>query len=92
MNSSRKMFPAADEVLEGPLWEALWPPLCVPEVLQMRVTAQAWTDAGKYEPYCELFFFLMRREPDDETRQRDAEQGQRCLNQAPKLGLDAQDS
>ena len=33
------MFPV-EEVLEKPLWVAPWPFKCVPEILQMRVTAQ----------------------------------------------------
>ena len=35
-----------------------------PEILQMRATAQEVTDATKYGPYCELFFFLMHFETD----------------------------
>ena len=45
------MFPA-ERVLEGPQWEALWASVCVPRILQMLVTAQAWNDARKYVPYC----------------------------------------
>ena len=30
----------------------------------VRLTAQAWNDASNYGPYCELLFFLMKREPD----------------------------
>ena len=39
----------------GPLWEALWPYMSVPEILQVRAAAQAWNDASKYGPYWELF-------------------------------------
>ena len=35
------------------------PHMCVPEIPQVRVTAQAWNDASKYGPYCELFFLLI---------------------------------
>ena len=58
-----KMHPV--EVLEGPLWEALWPHLCVPDILQMHVAAKNWNDAGRFGPFCELFFFLMRHELGD---------------------------
>ena len=44
----------------GALLKAPW----ALEILQMRVTAQAWKDVSKYGPYCELFFFLMKCEPD----------------------------
>ena len=36
--------------------------MCVPEILQMRVTAQNVNNAGLHEPYCELFFFLLKHE------------------------------
>ena len=36
--------------------------MCVPEVLHMRATAREFNDATKYSPFCELFFFLVRRE------------------------------
>ena len=39
--------------------------MCVPEILQLRVAAQAWNNTSKYGPYCELFCFLMRHEPGD---------------------------
>ena len=32
-------------------------------IIQMRVTAQARNDASRYGPDCELFFLLMKREP-----------------------------
>ena len=35
------------------------PHMCVPEIPQVRVTAQTWNDANKYGPYCELFFLLI---------------------------------
>ena len=38
--------------------------LNVPEILQMHATDQEFNYASKYGPYCELFFFLMRRETD----------------------------
>ena len=59
--SFSKMIPL-ERVLEGPPWEALWPHMCVPEILQMHVTAQAWNDV-KDGPCCELFLFLMKRGP-----------------------------
>ena len=49
-------------MLEGPSWEASRPCLNVPEILQIRVTAQAFNDATKYGPHCELFYFLMKHE------------------------------
>ena len=39
----------------GPLWEELWSYVCVLEILQLHVAAQAWNNASKYGPYCELF-------------------------------------
>ena len=51
-----------EQVLEGPFRGALWPDMCVPEILQMRVTAQNVNNAGLHEPYCELFFFLLEHE------------------------------
>ena len=56
---------SVEQVLEGLFWEALWFFMCVPEILQMHVTAQKWNDASKFGTYCELFCFLMRREPGD---------------------------
>ena len=38
--------------------------MCVFEILQMRVTAQAWNDASTYGTECQLFFILMKCEPD----------------------------
>ena len=35
-------------------------------VCKMRVTAQKWNVAGRFGPYCELFFFLKRHELADE--------------------------
>ena len=51
-------------MLGEPSWEALWPYLNVPESLQMRVSAQPFNDATKYGPYCELFLFLMKSQPE----------------------------
>ena len=48
--------------MEGCFWEVVWPCISVLEILQMRTAAQAWNDANQYWPYCELFFFLMKRE------------------------------
>ena len=39
-----------EQVLDGPLSEALWPYMGVPELLQMRTAAQAWNDSTRYEP------------------------------------------
>ena len=44
----------------GPFWD-------------VRVAAQAWNGAGRSEPYCELFFFLMRREQRDGMAKLDRE-------------------
>ena len=54
-----------EQVLETTLWEALWPSLTVPEILQMRTAAQAWNDSTRRGLYCEMFFFLMKNEPAD---------------------------
>ena len=51
-------------ILEEPSWEAVWPFLNDPEILQMCATAQEFNDATEYGPYFELFFFLMHRETD----------------------------
>ena len=40
---------------------ALWPFMRVPEIVQMRMTAQNWNNVGKYGAHCELFFFLMKQ-------------------------------
>ena len=58
-------LPMPMEVLEGHLWEALWPYMCVPQILQMRVASHNWNNASKYGPYCELFFYLMKHEQTD---------------------------
>ena len=42
----------------------VWPYMCIPEILQLRATAQEVNDATKYGPYCELFFFFMTLEPE----------------------------
>ena len=64
MKFFRKMLPA-EQVLEEPLPVALWRYIFVQEILQMRATVQAWNDASRLWPCCELFFFyfLLRREP-----------------------------
>ena len=54
-----------EQVLEGPLWEALWPYMYIPKIFQMCVTAQTWNNAGMYGPDGELFFFVMKHEPAD---------------------------
>ena len=64
-----------EQVLEGPLWEAQWPYMCVPEILQARVAAQNSNNAGKHGPYCELFFCLMKHEPADGEAQMDLSSG-----------------
>ena len=38
--------------------------LNVPDILHVRVTAQEFDDATKYDLFCENFFFLVRREKD----------------------------
>ena len=49
----------------------LWHYMCVLEIRQMRVTAEAWNDASRSGPICEIFFFLTRPvlqdEPDGEA-------------------------
>ena len=62
--SVRKMFPV-EQVLEEPLWEALWNCKCVPEILQVRVTAQKWNDSSRCGLHLE-WFILMRHESGDE--------------------------
>ena len=59
-----KMF-SVEQLLEVPLWEAPWLFLCVPESMQMRVTAQNSNDASRFGLYCELSFLVMRHEPRD---------------------------
>ena len=43
----------------------MWPFLTVPDILQMRATAQEFNDATKCGPDYEIFFFLVKpgREP-----------------------------
>ena len=50
------------------MWQALWPFMCVPENLFMRVTAQEFNHTKKYGPHGELFFLLMRKERDRPDR------------------------
>ena len=61
VQSARRMFPV-EQVVEGPPWEAVWPFMCDPEILQRRVTARKWNDAGRFGPYCEFFFFMVTHE------------------------------
>ena len=48
-----------EQVLEGPLVRC-----------KMRVIAQKWNDTGRFGPYCELFFYVMRQEPGDDLTER----------------------
>ena len=50
---------------KGPFGRRCSHVLCVPEILQMGVKSHNWNNAGKYGPFCELFFFLMKHEPAD---------------------------
>ena len=51
-------------MLEGPSWEALWSYMCVPDILQTRATAQEFNHATNDGPYCELFFVVLKPEPE----------------------------
>ena len=43
-------------------WEAFWPFMSAPDILQMRVTFHEFSDTKKYGLHGELFSFLLRRE------------------------------
>ena len=67
-------------MLEGPLWEALSPCMCVPEIMQLRAAG-----ASKYGTYCEMFYIRVKRELGREPG--GAVQGHRGLSQARMLAL-----
>ena len=52
--SSRFCGFGTEQVLEGHLWEALWPYMSVPEILQVRTSAQPWNEASNCGLCCEL--------------------------------------
>ena len=60
--SSRFCRVEMELVLEGHLWEALWPYISVQEILQLRTSARVWNKTSEYGPHCDLFF-LMKSEP-----------------------------
>ena len=51
--------------MEGPSWEMLLSFLSPSVVLGLRISAKEWNHTEKYEPYDELFFFLMKKDSDD---------------------------
>ena len=57
----------SDWVVSGltlPLWEeVLWPFLDAWDSVRLRTTATQWNVSGRYWPYGELFFFLLKKEP-----------------------------
>ena len=47
-----------------PLWEeVLWPFLDAWDSVRLRTTSTQWNVSGRYGPYGELFFFLLKKEP-----------------------------
>ena len=46
------------------LWEeVLWPFLDAWDSVRLRTTSKQWNVPGRYGPYGEIFFFLLKREP-----------------------------
>ena len=46
------------------LWEeVLWPVLDAWDSVRIRTTSTQWNVPGRYGPYGELFFFLLKKEP-----------------------------
>ena len=46
------------------LWEeVLWPFLDAWDNVRLRTTSAQWNVSGRYGPYGELFFFLLKKEP-----------------------------
>ena len=58
---------ACDRVVSDlmlPLWdEVLWPFLDAWDSVLLRTTSTRWNVPGRYGPYCELFFFLLKKAP-----------------------------
>ena len=56
-----------DRVVSGlflPLWEkVLWPFLDARDSVRPRTASTQWNVPGRYGPYGELFFFLLKKEP-----------------------------
>ena len=47
-----------------PLWEeVLWPFLDAWDTVRLRTASSQWNVQGRYGPYGELFFFLLKKEP-----------------------------
>ena len=47
-----------------PLWEeVLWPFLDARDSVRLRTTSKQWNVSGRYGPYGELFFFLLKEKP-----------------------------
>ena len=47
-----------------PLWEeVLWPFLAAWDSVRLRTTSSQWNVPGRYGPYGELFFFLLKEQP-----------------------------
>ena len=47
-----------------PLWEEVfWPFLDAWDSVRLRTTSKQWNVPGRYGPYGELFFFLLKKEP-----------------------------
>ena len=58
---------ACDRVVSDlmlPLWEeVLWPLLDAWDSVRLRTASTQWNVPGRYGPYGELFFFLLKKEP-----------------------------
>ena len=48
-----------------PLWEeVLWPCLDAWDSVRLRTASTQWNVPGRYGPHGELFFFLLKKEPE----------------------------
>ena len=48
---------------EKPIWDGVWPYSDPMDTVCLRTASMEWNVPGKYGPQCELFFFLIQKEP-----------------------------
>ena len=51
------------QLLSSQYWEGVWPHLDPWDVVRLRTSSSYWNAPGRYGPHSELFFFLIKKEP-----------------------------
>ena len=63
MASSREGSELVPKVWRRSCWKGVWPFMDAWDSVRLRMASTHWNAPGKYGPYGELFFFLLKKEP-----------------------------